>query len=69
MPYGFLRFHPSLCPYLYQELDEAVLDTSKARWAESLRQLSEFLYKQQSEDSQLADSLTLLELPNMIKSL
>ncbi|MGR3294306.1 MAG: tetratricopeptide repeat protein [Candidatus Scalindua sp.] len=69
MPYGFLRFHPVLCPYLYHELDEAVLDTSKARLAESLRQLSEFLYKQQSEDSQLADSLTLLELPNLIKSL
>ena len=69
MPYGFLRFHPALCPYLYQELDEAALDTSKARWAESLRQLSEFLYKQQSEDSQLADALTLLELPNLIKSL
>ncbi|MBS1258622.1 MAG: hypothetical protein MAG551_01683 [Candidatus Scalindua arabica] len=69
MPYGFLRFHPALCSYLYQELDEAVLDTNKARWAESLRQLSEFLYKQQSEDSRLADSLTLLELPNLIKSL
>jgi len=69
MPYGFLRFHPALCPYLYQELDEAVLDTSKVRWSESLRQLSEFLYKQQSEDSQLADSLTLMELPNLIKSL
>ena len=69
MPYGFLRFHPALCPYLYQELDEAVLDTSKARWSESLRQLSEFLYKQQSENSQLADSLTLLELSNLIKSL
>ena len=69
MPYGFLRFHPALCPYLYQELDEASLDRSKARWAESLRQLSEFLYKQQSEDSQIADSLTLLELPNLIKSL
>ncbi len=69
MPYGFLRFHPALCPYLYQELDEASLGRSKARWSESLRQLSEFLYKQQSEDSQLADSLTLLELPNLIKSL
>jgi len=69
MPYGFLRFHPAMCPYLYQELDEAELGTSKARWSESLRQLSEFLYKQQSEDSQLADSLALLELPNLIKSL
>lgn len=69
MPYGFLRFHPALCPYLYQELDQASLDRSKARWAESMRQLSEFLYKQQSEDTQLADSLTLMELPNLIQSL
>ncbi len=69
MPYGFLRFHPALCPYLLKELDDTTLDKCMARWSESLRQLSEFLYKQQSEDSKLADSLTLLELPNLIKSL
>ncbi len=69
MPYGFLRFHPALCPYLLKELDATTLDKCMARWSESLRQLSEFLYKQQSDDSKLADSLTLLELPNLIKSL
>ena len=69
MPYGFLHFHPSLCPYLLSELDEAVLGKSRDRWSESLRQLSEFLYKQQSEDSKLADELTLMELPNLIQSL
>ncbi len=69
MPYGFLHFHPSLCPFLLNELDEATLDRSRGRWSECLRQLSEFLYKQQSEDSKLADELTLMELPNLIKSM
>ena len=69
MPYGFLHFHPSLCPFLLNELDETTLDRSRSRWSECLRQLSEFLYKQQSEDSKLADELTLLELPNLIKSM
>ena len=69
MPYGFLHFHPSLCPYLLRELDETALDRSRGRWSECLRQLSEFLYKQQSVDSNLADELTLMELPNLIQSL
>ncbi len=69
MPYGFLHFHPSLCPFLLNELDEATLDRSRSRWSECLRQLSEFLHKQQSEDSKLADELTLMELPNLIKSM
>jgi tetratricopeptide (TPR) repeat protein len=50
-------------------LDEATLDRSRSRWSECLRQLSEFLHKQQSEDSKLADELTLMELPNLIKSM
>ncbi len=69
LDYGFLRFHPALCPYLLKELDSTTYDKCMARWSECMRQLSEFLYKQQSEDSKLADSLTLLELPNLIKSL
>ncbi len=69
MPYGFMHFHPSLCPFLLNELDEATLDRSRSMWSECLRQLSEFLYKQQSEDSKLADELTLMELPNLIKSM
>ena len=69
MPYGFLHFHPSLCPFLKNELDETTLDRSRGRWSECLRQLSEFLYKQQSVDSKLADELTLMELPNLIKSM
>ncbi len=69
LSYGFLRFHPTLCPYLLKELDDTTLNKCMARLAECLRQLIEFLHKQQSENSELADALTLMELPNLIKSL
>ena len=69
MPYGFIRFHPALCPYLYQELDQAMRNTYQARWSESMRQLVEFLNKKRSEDTQLTDSLTQLEQPNLLQML
>ncbi len=69
MPYGFLRFHPALCPYLRREMDEETLAGSTARWAESMKQLSDLLYWQQSEDTQLSATLTLLELPNLMRLL
>jgi tetratricopeptide (TPR) repeat protein len=69
MPYGFFRFHPALCPYLLQELDEEALSTSTTRWAESMRQLSDFLYDQRFKDTQLAATLTIMELPNMVRLL
>jgi tetratricopeptide (TPR) repeat protein len=69
MPYGFLRFHPALCPYLWQELDEKELANSKARWAESMQQLSDFLYEQRSKNAQLSATLTTLELPNLMRLL
>ncbi|MCP5102771.1 MAG: tetratricopeptide repeat protein, partial [bacterium] len=71
MPYNFLRFHPALCPYLRRELEEneAELTRSTARWAESMLQLSDFLYQQQFEDAQLSASLTTLELPNLVRLL
>ncbi|MDR4505044.1 MAG: toll/interleukin-1 receptor domain-containing protein [Candidatus Scalindua sp.] len=69
MPYGFIRFHPALCPYLYQELDQSMRNTYQARWGESMRQLVEFLNKKRSEDTHLADSLTQLEQMNLLQML
>ena len=46
MPYGFIRFHPALCPYLWQELDQTAHNKIKARWAESMKQLSAFIYQE-----------------------
>ncbi|MCJ7459816.1 MAG: tetratricopeptide repeat protein [candidate division Zixibacteria bacterium] len=65
-PYGFLRFNPALCPYLWQELDETARASCKARWAESMKQLSYFLNKQLSENAQFALNLTTLELRNLM---
>ncbi|MGB8657684.1 MAG: tetratricopeptide repeat protein [Candidatus Zixiibacteriota bacterium] len=69
MPYRFLRFDPALCPYLWQEMDEATLATSKARWVEGMLQLSVFLSGQLFKDAQLALNLTTLELPNLMRLL
>ncbi|NIM16484.1 MAG: tetratricopeptide repeat protein [Candidatus Aminicenantes bacterium] len=69
MAYGFLRFHPALCPYLRQEMDEAELVESTARWAQSMKQLSDYLYKEFFKDAQLALNLTTLELPNLVQLL
>lgn len=69
MAYGFFRFHPALCPYLRQEMDEAALAGSTARWAKSMMQLSDFLYEQLFENTQVSAALTLLELPNLVSLL
>ncbi len=71
MPYGFFRFHPALCPYLLEELEEN--EESKAaamaRWAASMKQLSGFLYQQLFQDAQMSLTLTTLELPNLVRLL
>ncbi|MCX6584280.1 MAG: TIR domain-containing protein [Candidatus Aminicenantes bacterium] len=66
MGYGFYRFDPALCPYLRLGMDEVALEKSTARWIESMRQLSVFLYKQHFQNAQVSATLTLLELPNLM---
>jgi len=66
MDYGFFRLDPALCPYLRRGMDEGALEASTARWIESMRQLSVFLYKQHFQNAQLSATLTLLELPNLM---
>jgi tetratricopeptide (TPR) repeat protein len=69
MSYGFLRFHPGLCPYLLSGLEGAVPAESTGRWAAGMRQLSDYLYEQLSKDAQQALNLTTLELPNLVRLL
>ncbi|MDQ1355124.1 MAG: hypothetical protein QG657_5434, partial [Acidobacteriota bacterium] len=66
LAYGFYRFDPALCPYLRLGMDEVALEKSTARWLESMRQLSDFLYEQQFENAQVSATLTVLELPNLM---
>ncbi len=69
LPYGFIRFHPALCPYLSRELDQELHNRYQPRWGECMRQLVEFLSKKRTEDTQLSDSLTQMEQPNLLQML
>jgi tetratricopeptide (TPR) repeat protein len=63
--YAHLTLNPALCPYLRARLDAAERETLTARWVEAMRAYAEFLRQQQSQNAQLAATLTGLELPNL----
>jgi tetratricopeptide (TPR) repeat protein len=66
---GHLHLDPGLAPYLLGELDADESETLHSHWAESIAQLTNYLYNQQLKDAQLVSRLTLLELPNLLEML
>ena len=66
MGYNHLRLHPALCPYLLGELAEAEQEQAARAWAEGMAPLTDYLYEERFKNTQLAASLTLLELPNLL---
>ena len=66
MGYGHLRLDPALPVYLLREMSETELEEGQSRWAEAMKELMTFLYRQQSKDAHLAARLTPLELPNLM---
>lgn len=68
MDYGHLRFDPALPAYLLSkwEADAESTAAMRARWAEAMEALTAFLSQQRSKDTQLAFTLTRLELPNLL---
>jgi len=64
-PYNHLSLNPALCPYLLGELDEAERRELVARWVEAMRVYVEHLYQQQRQNTEMAATLTGLELPNL----
>ena len=67
--YGHLRLDPALGPALLRELGEPERQQAQAAWVEAMVELTNFLYQQHFEDAQLAATLTLLELPNLLAAL
>jgi tetratricopeptide (TPR) repeat protein len=63
---GYLRFDPAL---LGVDLGADEREILIAAWAEAMAAEVHFLYEQQSEDSNLANNLALLELPNFLAAL
>jgi tetratricopeptide (TPR) repeat protein len=64
-PYNHLALNPALCPYLKASLSEEELHGLTAGWLEAMAAYLDYLVKQQSQNTELAATLTLLELPNL----
>jgi tetratricopeptide (TPR) repeat protein len=64
-PYDHLTLNPALCPYLRGKLDDGQRETLTAHWVEAMGAYVEFLCQQRSQNSHVAATLTVLELPNL----
>ena len=63
--YNHLTLNPALCPYLRGQIDAAERETLTARWGEAMRAYVGFLDQQRSQNTEIAATLTVLELPNL----
>ncbi len=63
--YNHLTLNPALCPYLRGQMDAAEREALTARWVEAMRAYVGFLNQQESQNAELAATLTVLELPNL----
>ena len=63
--YNHLTLNPALCPYLRARMDAAEREALTARWVEAMGEYADFLVQQQSQNTEIAATLTLLELPNL----
>jgi tetratricopeptide (TPR) repeat protein len=64
-PYAHLTLTPALCPYLRSRMDTAERESLTARCVEAMLQYVEFLRQQQGQNTEIARTLTVLELPNL----
>jgi hypothetical protein len=69
MEHNHLRLHPALCPYLARELSAEETQELTTCWAVGMVELTHYLYDQMFKDTQLAFTLTRLELPNLMVTL
>ncbi|MDM8520671.1 tetratricopeptide repeat protein, partial [Anaerolineales bacterium HSG6] len=65
-PYNHLTLHPALAPYLLTQLTEAETAALLPSWLAGMRQLVNLMYRQQFKDTNMAYTLTRLELPNLL---
>ena len=68
-PYDHLTLNPALSPYLRGRMDAAERVALTDRWIEAMRSYVVFLSEQRHERTEVAATLTLLELPNLFSLL
>jgi tetratricopeptide (TPR) repeat protein len=64
--YDHLTLNLALCPYLRGSLDATERETLIARWVEAMRTYVAFLVHQSKQNAEIAVTLTVLELPNLV---
>jgi tetratricopeptide (TPR) repeat protein len=64
-PYNHLSLNPALCPYLQASLGEEERQALTASWLEAMAAYLGYLGQQRSQNTELAATLTLLELSNL----
>lgn len=64
-PYDHLTLNPALCPYLRGQMDVPERGSLTAPWVEAMGEYAGFLVGQQSQKTEIAATLTVLELPNL----
>jgi len=65
-PYDHLTLNAALCPYLRGQMDTAERESLTTRWGEAMRQYVKFLLQDRSQKAEIAATLTVLELPNLL---
>ncbi len=63
--YNHLTLNPALCPYLRGRMDSTEREALTARWVAAMRAYAGFLVQQRSQKTEVAATLTVLELPNL----
>jgi len=63
--YKHLTLNPALCPYLRGRMDSAEREALTVRWVQAMGAYAGFLVQQQSQNIEVAATLTVLELPNL----
>ena len=63
--YNHLTLNPALCPYLRARLDAAEREALTARWVEAMARVCRLPRAAESQNAEMAATLTLLELPNL----
>jgi tetratricopeptide (TPR) repeat protein len=64
-PYNHLSLNPALCPLLQARFSAREREALSTRWLEVMAAYLHLLVQQQSQNTELAASLTLLDLPNL----
>lgn len=65
-PYNHLNLNPALCPYLRSQADDEQMAEWQSGWMDSMRQYATFMVTQKIKHIQMAATLTLLEMPNLL---